>query len=336
MKVVFLFALAVLGFALPAAAFAGAARAASFSHKDWELVCDNTGTCRAAGYQDEAAESSPASIRLTRAAGPGERVVGDVQVQGDRSWALPLRLVVDGKRLGDLRSGADAERLNARQSAMVLSALLSDKPVAFESADGQRWSVSTAGATAVLLRMDEAQGRVGTYGALVGRGNKPESSVLRAAAPPTVRAVRPLDTRIEDTKLIAPIWALVDKTTVEERCSNVLPANLRLHRLTRDKLLLSLPCSAGAYNAIGLMWMVDDRPPYVLRELDAEGQFSPDGAIHSSIKVRGVGDCWHTATWHFDGAEFVKTAENFDSLCRGFAGGAWQLPLQVSKVRMPR
>ncbi|MDU7869659.1 MAG: hypothetical protein E7J78_21350, partial [Pantoea sp.] len=22
----------------------------SFAHKDWELACDNTGTCRAAGY----------------------------------------------------------------------------------------------------------------------------------------------------------------------------------------------------------------------------------------------------------------------------------------------
>ena len=37
-------ALAVLS--LPALAKTGV----SFSHKDWEVVCDNTLTCRAAGY----------------------------------------------------------------------------------------------------------------------------------------------------------------------------------------------------------------------------------------------------------------------------------------------
>ena len=40
-------ALAVLS--LPALAKTGV----SFSHKDWEVVCDNTLTCRAAGYSAE-------------------------------------------------------------------------------------------------------------------------------------------------------------------------------------------------------------------------------------------------------------------------------------------
>jgi invasion protein IalB len=39
----------------------------SFSHGDWELVCDNTGTCRAGGYQSES-EGLPVSVLLTRAA----------------------------------------------------------------------------------------------------------------------------------------------------------------------------------------------------------------------------------------------------------------------------
>ena len=36
----------------------------AFSHGDWELVCDNTGTCRAAGYQQDG-ESLPVSVLLT-------------------------------------------------------------------------------------------------------------------------------------------------------------------------------------------------------------------------------------------------------------------------------
>jgi hypothetical protein len=45
----------------------------TFSHKDWELACDNTRTCRAAGYHEE--DDGPnATILLTRAAGPNQPV----------------------------------------------------------------------------------------------------------------------------------------------------------------------------------------------------------------------------------------------------------------------
>ncbi|RYE66259.1 MAG: DUF1176 domain-containing protein, partial [Oxalobacteraceae bacterium] len=39
-----------------------------FEHKDWEIACDNTRTCRAAGYQTEDVVPN-ASILLTRHAG---------------------------------------------------------------------------------------------------------------------------------------------------------------------------------------------------------------------------------------------------------------------------
>ncbi|NBD19090.1 DUF1176 domain-containing protein [Aquabacterium fontiphilum] len=45
----------------------------SFGHLDWELACDNTRTCRAAGYQPEEAGLA-VSLLLTRAAGPGTPV----------------------------------------------------------------------------------------------------------------------------------------------------------------------------------------------------------------------------------------------------------------------
>ena len=40
-----------------------------FEHKDWQLVCENNGTCRAAGYQ-KADDKRPISIRITRETGP--------------------------------------------------------------------------------------------------------------------------------------------------------------------------------------------------------------------------------------------------------------------------
>ncbi len=33
-----------------------------FLHKDWEISCDNTGTCRAAGYQSDQDIDQPVSV----------------------------------------------------------------------------------------------------------------------------------------------------------------------------------------------------------------------------------------------------------------------------------
>ena len=46
----------------------------SFSHEDWEVVCDNTLTCRAAGYSPE--EGKGGSVLLTRQADAGTSVSG--------------------------------------------------------------------------------------------------------------------------------------------------------------------------------------------------------------------------------------------------------------------
>ena len=65
-----------------------------FSHGNWELACDNTRTCRAAGYHAEGAsddeedgaggggnrEAMPVSVLLTRQAGPNTPVKGELQI----------------------------------------------------------------------------------------------------------------------------------------------------------------------------------------------------------------------------------------------------------------
>ncbi|HAK14267.1 MAG TPA: DUF1176 domain-containing protein, partial [Acinetobacter radioresistens] len=37
----------------PTLCLAGASASLAFEYKDWSLACENTGTCRAAGYQTE-------------------------------------------------------------------------------------------------------------------------------------------------------------------------------------------------------------------------------------------------------------------------------------------
>ena len=56
---------------LPVAAMATSIKGIG-NYQDWDLVCDNTGTCRMAGYQDES--SDPVSILFTPAAGENAAV----------------------------------------------------------------------------------------------------------------------------------------------------------------------------------------------------------------------------------------------------------------------
>ena len=66
----------------------------TFSHHDWELACDNTGTCRAAGYEAFGEEGDLGiSVLLTRAAGANQAVSGELYVCDlDDESILPLTI----------------------------------------------------------------------------------------------------------------------------------------------------------------------------------------------------------------------------------------------------
>ena len=56
---------------------------------------------------------------------------------------------------------------------------------------------------------------------------------------------------------------------------------------------------------------------------DVDGEFDAEtGTVHSSMKGRGIGDCWWVREWRFDGKGFVLSSEHGDGMCRGFPGGA--------------
>ena len=139
----------------------------SFQHKDWALQCDNTRTCRAVGYQAENSDSEPVSILLTRDAGPDTPVQVDLQVSTEKASPAALQIRVGKFSLPGLQG--DSPRVPAAQVPRLLQELLKNDE-ATVSVGKDRWTLSLAGASAVLLKMDEAQGRVDTPGALVRRG----------------------------------------------------------------------------------------------------------------------------------------------------------------------
>ena len=88
----------------------------SFSHGDWELACDNTGTCRAVGYPPDTGRNG-AAVLLTRPAGPHAPVSGRLMVQRYDLEHVPerLRLVIDGEDLGELAVGGRDDAALARR-----------------------------------------------------------------------------------------------------------------------------------------------------------------------------------------------------------------------------
>ena len=315
-------------------ALAAAGDPPSFSYKDWEVACDNTRTCRAAGYQSETGNPEPASILLTRSAGPATAVDIDLQVGGEKDVRGPLSLKVGTVEVRDLK--ADVARLSEAQARSLMPQLMRAEQAVVTSAGGERWVVSLLGLNAVLLRMDAAQGRVDTPGALVKRGGKPESSVLPPLPVPVVKAVRPVASRPEDAALTARIFPKLDLREAKQSCNQAERIDaqaLSVDRLSDAKVLVSLECGVGAYNDQSFLWIADDKPPYAARRLETTGGFeAKDGSVTSVQKGRGIADCIWLQEAHFDGQGYVRTREAGDTMCRGFAGGAWNLPHFVSRV----
>jgi hypothetical protein len=218
----------------------------------------------------------------------------------------------------------------------VLPELLKSDDATLTTGGGKKWVLSLSGLNAVLLKMDEAQGRVDTPGALVRRGSKPESGVMAALPTPVVHALKPVKPRPGDDALAARIFPSLKLSEADGPCNNtdaVQSKSLQVHRLTDSKVLLSLECSVGAYNSTSQLWIANDKPPYAPVSIEANGDFDEkEGSVTSAMKGRGIGDCWSSETWHFNGKDFVRTGSTGDGMCRGFAGGAWTLPRYVSRV----
>ena len=315
----------------------------SFSHKDWELACDNTRTCRAAGYHTDQDEEPNATILITRAAGPGTPVNIQLRLADDERHppAPSVDMTIDGKRMGtiELDRKTNIGTLSDTQTRALLPAILKDSKIAWRSGK-TTWTISTAGANAVLLKMDDFQGRIDTPGALVRRGNKPESSVAPPLPAPVVQAA-PVIQGKTDVALTAAqtrdLMAALRKAGAGDSCE-LLTANedeggkLEAHRLTQDKLLVSHICWMGAYNMGKDYWVVNTKPPYSPTAVVSDADSYGNGVITATEKGRGIGDCKETREWTWDGRTFAQTSDATTGMCRLFAGGAWYLPTLVTRV----
>lgn len=316
-----------------------------FEHKDWEIACDNTRTCRAAGYQTEASGPS-ASVLLTRAAGPNQPVTAEVQLaQSEDDSKLPgtLQMFIDKRPIGTIRLDKQKRlgTLSAAQTTALLAALTRNGVVEWRAGKGS-WSISNMGANAVLLKMDEVQGRLGTPNALVRKGDKPETAVLPALPRPIIAAVKPQGGTNEITFKPAEYAALLTalrQSMKQGDCEKLHEdkPDLNAYPLSAQTMLVFTTCWMGAYNTGEGYWIAQRRAPYSPRFVTDEANGYDDGVLTAFQKGRGIADCIAYKTWTWDGKDFILSSVSTTGMCREFApGGAWDFPTLVSEVRPAR
>ena len=333
-----------------------------FVQDDWQVVCDNTLTCRAAGYADESMFDTPASILLTVIP---KKALPIAQIQflsetSDKTYHS-AELWLNGKNQGMLQPDADgsAYDLTAKQTQHFINHARQNTKIEIK-AGGKNWSVSDKGMSAVLLKLDEVQGRVGTPIALVSKNHASKQIPKSAKAKPVIKkAYAYADNKQLDSSKWAYFQANINKwIDIDAKeligseddmgdCELINPktdAYQRMQEYGSDRLnwtftpvdalhtLASHLCWQGAYNESSGYWLINHDKPSKPKLITTAGNDYSDGEIWATHKDRGVGDCWNHAIWVWNGQTFAKSEDSSSGMCRGFAGGAWDLPTYVSEV----
>ncbi len=300
--------------------------------QNWTVGCDNGRACHAvalASYVDEA--DGMMTLHLRRGpAGSADPVIV-IEAQADLCGAS---LVADGRRLR-------ARILEARECAIVhpadvpelVDALREGRRLQAIGADGaQLGAVSLEGASAAMLYVDEAQGRLDTAAALVRRGARGADAVPAPPALPVVRAApRPGYDVIE---IDAPLLQRMRRQLGCEINDVGGPELIETAPLEPGKTLALLSCGSGAYNLSSVPLIVErqgSRIAFRPAEFDAvtgfqEGErpmlvnaeWDGDSVVLAEFPHgRGLGDCGVRSSYAWDGARFRLVRREEMGECRG-------------------
>jgi hypothetical protein len=346
------FVLAVAGAfaarAAPAAAFLGAPPVYR-EIKDWVLACDNTRVCFAKYDPADDAASGEGYLSITRDPGPAGALVVSMEDEDDGAVPDPRSLRLDGQPLaGGAAWMADAKDQTATLSgdaALAFVRAIANGKVLSYSTGKAAPTVSLSGMTAVLLAMDEDQGRLDGQTALARPGSKPASAVLAALPVPVVHAAAPAKPFTGAAAFAASVRR--DQATLlkTHECEDDFLTADQAEPLTDREALVILGCASGAYQSSVLIFRAPrdaaqkasqiilplqptlnaaDTPPQDRGEYVAEdGWFPKTATFTESAKGRGMADCGESTEWVFDGTQFHVASFNRLDRCSGGPPGDW-------------
>lgn len=330
---------------LPVAAMATSIKGIG-NYQDWDLVCDNTGTCRIAGYQDES--SDPVSILFTRAAGENAAVEGKFTIlpfgEADRDVQVgqDIEIWLNGKSLGTVKHISDDEpdKLTEEQTKALLSGLKKESEIRLTYGK-TTLKVSDKGAAAAMLKMDEFQQRLNTPSALIRQGQE-KHAVLAPKIEPKIDAVSVNNRKTIELKhgekQYDNVLALLRKA--HDGCidEDLESQYITIYPLTHNKVLAEALCFKGAYQSTNYYAVLDDKlskVEQVLAEQYNEAGYDEKQGyafVRGSYKGRALGDCLAGQDAVWNGKIFIRTSEWTTGSCKGLPGGTWQLPIFVSNI----
>lgn len=342
-----------------------------FVKDDWHVVCDNTLTCRAAGYSDDSAEWR-GSILMTLQAGEktpsaqvllnywdsSEEVVAQIEARDDEA-----ELWLNGKFYGNVSlssAESDVRKLTEAQTTQLINHAKKNTKIVFKLGEYQ-WHISDKGMAAVLLKLDEVQGRVGTSLALVSK-NAPSRQIPKRSKPiPKVYAAytypvseystyeyakegtateKPKEQKyyqhlskqkLQNWQNNMTKWVIPTLDQEARADCNVLTSDndwfdaarkiWRFIPIDNQHTLASHPCWTGAYNFGTGYWLMFNDSPSKPKLITTSGSDYAEGEIFSAHKGRGLGDCWSMTEWVWNGKIFAKTLEQTTGLCRLIEAG---------------
>ncbi|HEX2555026.1 MAG TPA: DUF1176 domain-containing protein [Microvirga sp.] len=341
----------------------------------WMVGCDNVRTCRAIGLPADDDASDGAALIVDRSGEGSAKPALRLRLNRPDDETKPLQgafdLAVDDKVLGRLEVGRNfpIERDDAGRwagdiadpalEAALLAALRTGRSVTARRPDGDVLArISLDGAAAALLFVDDRQRRIGTRGALMRPGDKPDGAV---PAPPALPDLPPVPVRAGGAApkaAPAEVKRLFDADVAREDCDADVAKGAKPtgYRLGARVLMFSFPCWRGAYQGTDAYYLYSEtaspkaqpinlpRPPVRPvpgqasepaspgHMVTGDGYDSASGEIIEYAKGRGLGDCGSVGHWRWTGRGFALTYYSSMPECAGLDHDDW-LTLMRSRER---
>ena len=321
------------------------------TYQDWDLICDNTGTCNMAGYQNG---SDLVSLLFRREAGENAEVKSSlaISVNNERDKGKPVEIRLNGKllsivpKMADIALDKQVAALDEKQTDALLTALKNNADIKFIS--GQfKGKLSNEGAKAAMLKMDEFQQRLNTPSALIRQGQE-KHAVLAPQAAPKIQVAyikNPRKTKLKrGEKQFDAVLALLRKsneTISSNYCNSLYDYAITLYSLTDGKVLAEAECDNGGAPYTNYYAVMNNDLSKVEQVLENQYNFASyydeklDAFIIGLLKTDGVGDCWYGQEAAWNGKTFILTKAQTSGSCKRFIGGAWGgLPTFVSEINV--
>ena len=318
--------------------------------KDWVLACDNTRVCFAKYDPADEGAGGGGYLSISRDPGPAGALVVSLEADEDGAVPDPHSLRLDGRPLaGGAAWTADAEDQTATLSGdaalAFLRSIAGSKALGYSNGLLGTPTVSLSGMTAVLLAMDEDQGRLGGQTALARPGAKPAAAVPAPLPVPVLHGTPPTKPFAGGAAFAAQVRRTQAALLARHECENDVLSADHADALNDREALVTLGCVRGAYQTSVLVFRAPrdaprkasqvilplqptlnaaDTPPEDRGEYVAEDGWDAKSATFAeSARGRGLADCGQSSEWVFDGSRFHLASFSRLDRCGGGPPGDW-------------